>query len=171
MQAAPMARLQQKTQAAVTTGPAGATGIPCAMVLRHIARSPRCAGLCSHRRLRNAFARLDPSVGGSGPHAFAVREAVFAGAHTRAEHPHVHRIPLPTSVTIASRPSRGIRMRREKHNFLENGSKIFLRGGLDRGNQVEIAEENCRFGAVDFEGASFAPRRGSIAIRFSLLLA
>jgi hypothetical protein len=62
-------------------------------------------------------------------------------------------------------------MRREKHNFLENGSKIFLRGGLDRGNQVEIAEENCRFGAVDFEGASFAPRRGSIAIRFSLLLA
>jgi hypothetical protein len=27
-----MARLQQKTQAAVTTGSAGSTGIPCAMV-------------------------------------------------------------------------------------------------------------------------------------------
>jgi hypothetical protein len=27
-----MARLQQKTQAAVTTGLAGSTGIPCAMV-------------------------------------------------------------------------------------------------------------------------------------------
>jgi hypothetical protein len=31
MQAAPMARLQQKKQAAVTTGKAGTTGIPCAM--------------------------------------------------------------------------------------------------------------------------------------------
>jgi len=80
MQAAPMARLQQKTQAAVTTGPAGATGIPCAMVLRLIARSPRCSGLCSHRRLAKLPAKLDPSVGGSGPHAFAVREAVVVGA-------------------------------------------------------------------------------------------
>jgi hypothetical protein len=32
MLAAPMARLQQETQAAVTTGSAGTTGIPCAMV-------------------------------------------------------------------------------------------------------------------------------------------
>jgi hypothetical protein len=37
----PMARLQQKTQAAVTTGRAGSAGIPCAMVLRFISRSPR----------------------------------------------------------------------------------------------------------------------------------
>src|SRR6185312_5593164 len=34
MQAAPMARLQQGKQAAVTTGKAGTTGIPCAMGLR-----------------------------------------------------------------------------------------------------------------------------------------
>jgi len=33
MQAAPMAHLQQKTQAAVTTGKAGQSGIPCATVL------------------------------------------------------------------------------------------------------------------------------------------
>jgi hypothetical protein len=33
MQAAPMARLQIEGQAAVTTGKAGTTGIPCAMVL------------------------------------------------------------------------------------------------------------------------------------------
>src|ERR1700726_285164 len=39
----PMARLQQKTQAAVTTGSAGSTGIPCAMVLRFISRSPPVA--------------------------------------------------------------------------------------------------------------------------------
>jgi hypothetical protein len=31
--ASPMARLQQKMQAAVTTGKAGSTGIPCATVL------------------------------------------------------------------------------------------------------------------------------------------
>src|SRR5271156_4205904 len=56
--------------------------------LRLIARSPRCPGFlaavacASHRR-------LDPSVAGSGPHAFAVREhsAVVLSA-TR-----VHRIP------------------------------------------------------------------------------
>jgi hypothetical protein len=50
VQAAPMARLQQKTQAAVTTGKAGATGIPCAMGLRLIACSPWCPGFDSHHR-------------------------------------------------------------------------------------------------------------------------
>jgi len=50
MQAAPMARLQQGKQAAVTTGKAGTTGIPCAMGLRLTPWSPRCAGLFSHRR-------------------------------------------------------------------------------------------------------------------------
>jgi len=42
MLAAPMARLQQKTQAAVTTGSAETTGIPRAMVLRLYALSPVC---------------------------------------------------------------------------------------------------------------------------------
>jgi len=46
MLAAPMARLQQKTQAAGTTGSAGTTGIPCAMVLTAAPCSPRCTGLC-----------------------------------------------------------------------------------------------------------------------------
>jgi hypothetical protein len=48
VQAAPMARLQQKMQAAVTTGKAGTTGIPCAMGLRLIACSPWCPGFDSH---------------------------------------------------------------------------------------------------------------------------
>jgi hypothetical protein len=47
MQAAPMARLQQKKQAAVTTGSAGTTGIPRAMVLTAASRSPWSAGLDS----------------------------------------------------------------------------------------------------------------------------
>ena len=53
-------------------------------------------------------------------------------------------------------------MRREKHNFLENGSKIFLRGGLDRGNQVETAEENRGFGATDLSASlSLSERDGT----------
>jgi hypothetical protein len=57
-------------------------------------------GLCCHRRL--AFtAKLDASVEASGPHDFAVRISTFRQACYR-----VHRIPCPTSVTIAKRPSR-----------------------------------------------------------------
>jgi hypothetical protein len=41
-------------------------------------------------------------------------------------------------------------MRGEKHEFRKNGSEIFLRGGLDRGNRVDFAEENWGFGAADF---------------------
>src|SRR5262245_16272783 len=73
MLAAPMARLQQGKQAAVTTGKAGTTGIPCATVLRLIARSPRGARLDSPRRFAKRLAELDASVGAPGPHAFAVR--------------------------------------------------------------------------------------------------
>jgi len=61
---------------------------------------------------------------------------------SRAEHPHVHRSLIPTSVTIASRPSDGIRMGGANHDFLENGREIFLRGGLDRANQIDFVDEN-----------------------------
>jgi hypothetical protein len=45
--------------------------------------------------------QLDISVGMSGPHDFAVR-----GKHRSSAQCHrVHRIPHPTSVTIAKRPS------------------------------------------------------------------
>jgi hypothetical protein len=54
MLAAPMARLQQKKQAAVTTGSAETTGIPRAMVLTAASRSPRCAGLFGPRHQRDA---------------------------------------------------------------------------------------------------------------------
>jgi hypothetical protein len=41
---APAARLQKSKQAAATTGSTGSSGLPCAMVLRLIARSPRRPG-------------------------------------------------------------------------------------------------------------------------------
>jgi hypothetical protein len=56
--------------------------------LRLITRSPRGAGLDSPRRLPVITGSLDPSIGGSGPHAFAVRAAI-----TRQLMPHVHRNP------------------------------------------------------------------------------
>jgi len=65
----------KKARKQVTTGPPKHSGLPCAIGFNGLsACSPRCTGLCSHRRLANHhLARLDPSVGRSGPHALAVR--------------------------------------------------------------------------------------------------
>jgi hypothetical protein len=57
-------------------------------------------GLSCHHRLADISAKLDISVGMSGPHDFAVRVASLVLRRS-----HVHRIPRPTSVTIAKRPS------------------------------------------------------------------
>jgi len=48
--------------------------IPCAMVLRLIRDLPGVPGLLA-TVARELVHELDPSVGGSGPHDFAVREA------------------------------------------------------------------------------------------------
>ena len=98
--ASPMARLQQEKQAAVTTGSAGSTGPPCAIVLRLISRSPRCAGLDSHRHSQIIICELDPSVGGQDHTTLPSASAALVSRSAR-----VHRIPHPTSVTIAKRPS------------------------------------------------------------------
>ena len=85
----------------------GTHGLPCAMVLTaYFALSP-VTGLCCHRRPQEtskklASRELDASVGASGPHDFAVRASVIRLLTCR-----VHRIPHPTSVTIAKRPSGG----------------------------------------------------------------
>ena len=63
----------KKARKQVTTGTPKQSGIPCAMVLRLISCSPRSAGLDSLRRPGFMTAGLDPSVGGPGPHDFAVR--------------------------------------------------------------------------------------------------
>jgi hypothetical protein len=52
----------------------GTPGISCAMVLTaYFALSP-VTGLSCHRRLADTSAKLDASVGASGPHDFAVRK-------------------------------------------------------------------------------------------------
>ena len=118
------------------------------MVLRLIAGSPRRPGFDCLRRLpitacraregpTSPIDRLDPSIGGPGPHAFAVREECFRPRVKRAEHTHVHRLPLPTSVTIAIRPSCGGGMRADNHIFPKNGRGIFFAGGLDNNSDKQ----------------------------------
>src|SRR5690348_12144356 len=72
-----MARLQKSKQAAVTTGSAKSSGLPCAMVLTLMACSPREPGLIAPVITRLVTARLDLSVGRPGPHAFASASAPF----------------------------------------------------------------------------------------------
>jgi hypothetical protein len=53
-----------------------------------------------------ASQELDASVGASGPHDFAVRiSTIRLARYSPAWHCRVHRIPHPTSVTTAKRPS------------------------------------------------------------------
>jgi hypothetical protein len=65
-----------KKHAAVTTGSAEITGIPCAMVLTVSFGLSSGTGLSCPRDLRIIIRRLDASVGASGPHDFAVRAGV-----------------------------------------------------------------------------------------------
>jgi hypothetical protein len=67
-------------------------------------------GLFCHRRLRGLLRKLDTSVGVSGPHDFAVRQGIVRPHTFVCRYRRVHRIPHPTFVTTAKRPSyeRGI---------------------------------------------------------------
>jgi len=93
-----MARLQQKTQAAVTTGSA-ATGIPCAMGYGLWRALPGVPGLLAPVA-REFVHELDPSVGRSGPHAFAVRDQLHSSDEAAASI-----ASRATFVTTAKRPS------------------------------------------------------------------
>src|SRR5689334_14545215 len=78
VKASPMARLQKKKQAAVTTGAAVSTGIPCAMFDGLYALSLETGLIASivratHKRRREVHA----STGAPGPHDFTVRIGLF----------------------------------------------------------------------------------------------
>ena len=99
-----------------------------AMVLTgYLVLSP-ATGLVCHRRLARLIAKLDASVGASGPHAFAVRFSAV-----RQWHIGVHRIPLPTFVTIASAPfGVGRDGGASASDLGDMDSEIFFSEGLDR---------------------------------------
>jgi hypothetical protein len=61
-------------------GRTGTPGIPARDgVTAYFALSP-VIGLCCHRRLADTSAKLDASVGASGPHDFAVRKVALSSA-------------------------------------------------------------------------------------------
>ena len=123
-----------------TTGSTGITpAFPAQWFTAYFALSP-VTGLSCHCRQRNRFHQLDASVGASGPHDFAVRlSAIRLARYSPAWHCCVHRIPHPTSVTTAKRPSyRGGMARINKGVSTRRRSEIFLRTGLDTGRETNL---------------------------------
>jgi hypothetical protein len=107
--ASPMARLQQKKQAAVTTGKAGSTGIPCAMVLTVSFVLFPMTMLGCHRRpqgARCAPREFSACIGAPEPHDFAVRIS-----HVRPTCP--PRPPHPRPTVRDDRPKRPSSSRRD----------------------------------------------------------
>jgi hypothetical protein len=98
---------------------------------------------------------LIPASGDQDHTISLVRDDVFAGALARAEPHPVHRILSPTFRDDREPPLLWKQdARREsqisekwKRNF-EKWKRNILRGGLDRGDVIEMAEENCGFGAA-----------------------
>jgi hypothetical protein len=84
-----------------TTGSPEIPGLPCANGFNGLLRAlPGDRAFLPPSSAGNLFRQLDASVEASGPRSFAVRTQ-----HIRLVYWRVHRIPLPTSVTIAKRPS------------------------------------------------------------------
>jgi hypothetical protein len=76
----PCVQKKMHTAHASNTGSAGTTGIPRAMVLRLIRDLLGAPGCLATVASCLRHTRLDPSIGGSGPHDFAVRDDAFVGA-------------------------------------------------------------------------------------------
>jgi hypothetical protein len=110
----------------VTTVTPESSGIPARWFIAYSGLSP-VTGLFCHRRLAGVTAKLDASVGASGPHGFAVRLKRIRQSAIR-----VHRIPLSTSVTIAKRPSDEAGWERYAGDLGRQKTEIFLQKGLDR---------------------------------------
>jgi hypothetical protein len=89
-----------------------ATGLVC---------HPRVRGVSGPLGLTSPFRKLDASVEASGPHDFAVR---FGAVRLTAQS--VHRIPPPTFVTTAKRPSFGCGMAWVLKVFLSAGETNYF---------------------------------------------
>jgi hypothetical protein len=130
-----------KMHGAGTTGTRRTTRPSLRSGLRLTPCSPRCTGLFGHRRPRDAkhHREFSISIGMPGPHGLAVRRIASRLRAISASRRDVHRIPRPTFVTIAKRPSFEHGTRAGDTDFGKNESGIFLREGLDRWNRVEAA--------------------------------
>jgi hypothetical protein len=99
-----MARVQQRKHAAEPQVQADQPAFPAQWFYGLYVVSP-VTGLSCHRRFAISVAKLSASVGAPGPHDFAVRKNIARPREDRASMLCVHRIPRPTFVTIAKRPS------------------------------------------------------------------
>jgi hypothetical protein len=84
-------------------------------------------GLVCHRRQAEFLPRDLTPASGRQDHT----TSPSALAHFVKRAISVHRIPFPTSVTIASRPSLGTRRRAYVADLRQTGSGIFLLKGID----------------------------------------
>jgi len=128
--------LQQKTQAAVTTGKAETTGIPCATVLTAASCSPWSTvwstGLDSLHRPGIITQDLIPASGDQD-HTTWPSAGMLSSARERAEPPHVHRTPPPyvrddRDTPLALMEAGWVE---DNHVFRKNGREIFFADGVD----------------------------------------
>jgi hypothetical protein len=124
----PQPRTQEKSVRVSHHRYAEHSGIPCAMALRLIPCSLRRSGFfvtvaCETSR------KLRASVEALRPHGFVVRAGALVSCTT-----HVHRIPHPTFVTIAKRPScfRGGTGRTDARDLPDGTSGNFFASGVFR---------------------------------------
>jgi len=145
-----MARVQQKTHAAVTTGPAGYPGPPCATGFNGFLRAlpgdhawlpPSVVGLIE-------TSDFSACVGAPGPHDFAVR----TGAARLAPPPRPSQ-PASTYRDDAYAPLHEAGWLKGRHRSEKTKSGIFFAEDLDEWNRVETARE-IRFFARAFSGFS-----------------
>ena len=104
-------------------------------------------GLVCHRRLQGRTRKLDASVGASGPHGFAVRSQHLASADATAS-----TASRPTVVTTRDRPSLGMGCFGYRGDLHFGKTEIFFARGLDRPNQLEMAQQIGIYRAVRFRG-------------------
>ena len=91
-------------------------------------------------------------------------------------HTRVHRIPLPTLVTIAKRPSHRRRDEQENHDFMKFGRRIFFTRRLDKAPcfgftkiDLPVGQPGCRAAQLTLNhrvptnrsGSALARQRGS----------
>jgi len=119
-----------------------AAGIPCAMVLTVSFALSSVTMLGCHRHQWSRFHQLSACIGAPGPHDFAVR-----GLDDRLTQGRVHRIPLPTFVTIAKRPSSRPRDARKGACDLPDGTSAIACDMLARrANRAWLPRASCPSG-------------------------
>jgi hypothetical protein len=105
------------------------SGIPCAMVLTVSFVLFSVTGLFCHRHSCNAARIITSLMPASGHQDHTTSPS--ASARLVFARRRVHRIPHPTFVTIAKRPSAGRDARSSEGDLAPNASRTFLAAGLD----------------------------------------